>query len=52
MEAQLHETERQADFDRANPAAYAAFTGAASRLHRFFGPGLTHIFLMFFAMLK
>jgi hypothetical protein len=29
MEAQLHETERQADFDRANPAAYAAFTCAA-----------------------
>ena len=23
------ETERKADFDRANPAAYAAFTGAA-----------------------
>ena len=25
----IFETERQADFDRANPAAYAAFTGAA-----------------------
>ena len=25
----VYETERQADFDRANPAAYAAFTGAA-----------------------
>ena len=25
----IYETERQADFDRANPAAYAAFTGAA-----------------------
>jgi hypothetical protein len=23
----IYETERQADFDRANPAAYAAFTG-------------------------
>ena len=25
----IFETERQADFDRANPDAYAAFTGAA-----------------------